>query len=66
MSATTTTTAPAATAPAAIPKAEFDWKPIALLGAVLLAAWPLVGSSSTWVTLSVAGLAMPRVDEITH
>ena len=58
MSATTTTTAPASSAPAAIPKAEFDWKPIALLGAVLLAAWPLVGSSSTWVTLSVAGLAM--------
>ena len=41
-----------------VPKAEFDWKPIALLGAVLLAAWPLIGSSSTWVTLSVAGLAM--------
>jgi branched-chain amino acid transport system permease protein len=25
---------------------------------VLLAGWPLIGSSSTWVTLSVAGLAM--------
>jgi branched-chain amino acid transport system permease protein len=55
---TASTTVAAATAPVAIPKAEFDWKPIALLGAVLLAAWPLVGSSSTWVTLSVAGLAM--------
>ena len=43
---------------ASIPKAEFDWKPLALLGALLLAAWPLIGSSSTWVTLSVAGLAM--------
>ena len=41
-----------------VPKAEFDWKPIVLLGAVLLAGWPLIGSSSTWVTLSVAGLAM--------
>ena len=53
-----TTVAAAAPAPAAIPRAEFDWKPIALLGAVLLAAWPLIGSSSTWLTLSVAGLAM--------
>lgn len=44
--------------PAAIPKAEFDFKPVALLAAVLLLAWPLVGSTSTWVTLSVAGLAM--------
>jgi branched-chain amino acid transport system permease protein len=53
-----TTALPAATAPAAIPKAEFDWKPIALLLGVLLAGWPLIGSSSTWFTLSVAGLAM--------
>ena len=41
-----------------VPKAEFDFKPLWLLAAVLLAAWPLIGSSSTWVTLSVAGLAM--------
>jgi branched-chain amino acid transport system permease protein len=53
-----TTALPAAPAPAAIPKAEFDWKPIALLLGVLLAGWPLIGSSATWVTLSVAGLAM--------
>jgi branched-chain amino acid transport system permease protein len=39
-------------------KAGFDSKPIVLLGALLLLAWPLIGSSSTWVTLSVAGLAM--------
>ena len=54
--------ATAARAPApgitAVPKADFDWKPLALLGAVLLLAWPLVGAGSTWVTLSVAGLAM--------
>ncbi len=50
--------ASAAPVTAAIPKAEFDWKPIALLFGVLLAGWPLIGSSSTWVTLSVAGLAM--------
>jgi branched-chain amino acid transport system permease protein len=41
-----------------VPKAEFDWKPLALLGVVLLLALPLIGSPSTWVTLSVAGLAM--------
>ncbi|HSM21045.1 MAG TPA: branched-chain amino acid ABC transporter permease [Rubrivivax sp.] len=31
---------------------------------MLLAAWPLVGSSSTWVTLSVAGLAMGLIISI--
>ncbi len=39
-------------------KADFDGRPIALLTAVLLLAWPLIGATSTWVTLSVAGLAM--------
>ncbi len=43
---------------AAIPKAEFDWKPLALLGGVALLGLPLIGSPSTWVTLTVAGLAM--------
>ena len=56
MTAATATVASAA--PSAVPKADFDWRPLALLGAVLLAAWPLVGTTSTWVTLSVAGLAM--------
>ena len=45
-------------APAAIPKAAFDWKPVALLLAVMLLAVPAVGSTSTWLTLTVAGLAM--------
>ena len=43
---------------AAIPKAQFDWRPVALLLAVALAGVPLVGSGSTWLTLTVAGLAM--------
>ncbi|MBI5255748.1 MAG: branched-chain amino acid ABC transporter permease [Burkholderiales bacterium] len=43
---------------AAIPKAEFDWRPLALLGAVMLLALPAVGSGSTWLTLTAAGLAM--------
>ena len=42
----------------AIPKAQFDWKPIALLAAVMAIGLPLIGSPSTWVTLTVAGLAM--------
>jgi branched-chain amino acid transport system permease protein len=42
----------------AIPKAQFDWRPLALLAAVAAIALPLIGSPSTWVTLSLAGLAM--------
>jgi branched-chain amino acid transport system permease protein len=42
----------------AIPEASFDWKPLALLVALVLGALPLIGSPSTWVTLTVAGLAM--------
>jgi branched-chain amino acid transport system permease protein len=35
-----------------------DWIPILLLVAVALAALPLIGSFSTWVTLTVAAIAM--------
>ena len=41
-----------------IPKAQFDAKPLALLAAVAALGLPLVGSPSTWLTLSLAGLAM--------
>jgi branched-chain amino acid transport system permease protein len=54
-----TTAAPAAGA--AIPKATFDWKPLALLAAIAVAALPLIGSPSTWLTLTVAGLAMGMI-----
>jgi len=54
---TSTVTAPAAAA-GAIPKTSFDWRPIALLVAVMLLSVPAIGSSSTWITLTVAGLAM--------
>ena len=55
----TTTTSPApATAVPAIPKARFDWKPVWLLLGVMAVALPAVGSGSTWLTLTVAGLAM--------
>ena len=42
----------------AIPQAQFDWRPAALLLAVAAVGLPLVGSVSTWATLSLAGLAM--------
>ncbi|MCH7344574.1 branched-chain amino acid ABC transporter permease [Pelomonas sp. CA6] len=43
---------------AAIPKARFDLVPLALVALLALAALPLVGSFSTWATLTLAGLAM--------
>ena len=42
----------------ALPKREFDGKPLALLAGVAALGLPLIGSPSTWVTLTVAGLAM--------
>jgi len=47
-----------ASAAEAVPKASFDWRPVALVLAVMALAVPAVGSSSTWITLTVAGLAM--------
>ena len=41
-----------------IRKASFDWRPLALLAAVAALGLPLIGSFSTWATLSLAGLAM--------
>jgi branched-chain amino acid transport system permease protein len=65
---TTTTTTPAAgapgtasAAPAAMPKAGFDWLPMALVPALALLGWPFIGSAPTWVTLTVAGLAMGMI-----
>jgi branched-chain amino acid transport system permease protein len=58
MNTTTTTVAPSSTAQAAIPKSQFDWKPLGLLAALALLALPLIGSPSTWITLTIAGLAM--------
>ncbi len=37
---------------------ELDWKPLALVPVLAALALPLVGSPSTWLTLTVAGLAM--------
>lgn len=45
-------------APAELPRAKTDWLPLLLVPALGLLALPFVGSPSTWVTLTVAGLAM--------
>ncbi|MDR7092692.1 branched-chain amino acid ABC transporter permease [Hydrogenophaga laconesensis] len=41
--------------------ADFDWKPLGLVPALALLALPAVGSPSTWITLTVAGLAMGMI-----
>ena len=38
-----------------------DLRPLWLVPALALLAWPLVGSGSTWLTLTVAGLAMGTI-----
>jgi branched-chain amino acid transport system permease protein len=45
----------------AIPNSSFDVLPLALVPLLALAAFPFVGSSSTWLTLTVAGLAMGMI-----
>jgi branched-chain amino acid transport system permease protein len=40
---------------------DVDWKPLALVPALALLVFPFVGSGSTWVTLTVAGLAMGMI-----
>ena len=45
----------------AIPKASFDGLPLALVAALALFALPAIGSPSTWLTLTVAGLAMGMI-----
>jgi len=54
-----------ADAAAAVPRAAFDLRPLLLLAAVALGALPAVlasgGSASTWLTLTVAGLAMGTI-----
>ena len=40
---------------------SFDWKPLVLVPFLALAVLPFIGSASTWVTLTVAGLAMGMI-----
>ncbi len=53
-----TTTTPAATADAELPRLRLDTPPLLVLPILALLALPLVGSFPTWVTLTIAGLAM--------
>ncbi|MCC2099893.1 MAG: branched-chain amino acid ABC transporter permease, partial [Hyphomicrobiales bacterium] len=43
---------------AALPQQKTDYIPVLLPIALALLAFPLVGSFSTWTTLTLAGLAM--------
>jgi branched-chain amino acid transport system permease protein len=48
----------AGNAPSGVPKADFDWRPVALLLAVIVLGAAAIGSTSSWVTLTFAGLSM--------
>ncbi|HYC41541.1 MAG TPA: branched-chain amino acid ABC transporter permease [Noviherbaspirillum sp.] len=56
-----TSTLPAAQAGGPRLYTQIDWAPLALVPALALAALPLIGSSSTWITLTAAGLAMGMI-----
>src|SRR5690349_5079939 len=63
----TAATAASDTAPAdgAIPKSPFDAIPLVITALIAGLAWPLIGSTSTWFTLTVAGLSIGMVIFIT-
>ena len=42
-------------------KTDLDWKPLALVPVLALVVFPFIGSGSTWLTLTVAGLAMGMI-----
>jgi branched-chain amino acid transport system permease protein len=55
----TASSAPAsASEPTDLPKAKVDWIPLALVPALMLLALPFFGDLSSFVTLTLAGLAM--------
>jgi branched-chain amino acid transport system permease protein len=41
-----------------LPRTRTDWLPLAIIPALMLVALPFIGNPSSWVTLTVAGLAM--------
>ncbi|MBC5768283.1 branched-chain amino acid ABC transporter permease [Ramlibacter albus] len=40
---------------------DFDWKPMALVPLLAVLVLPFIGSTSTWLTLTIAGLAMGMI-----
>ena len=53
-----TDTAAENSAVAELPRAKTDWLPLAIVPALILLALPFIGNPASWVTLTVAGLAM--------
>jgi len=53
--------APAAASTDALPRTRLDYIPLLLAPALALIALPLIGSFPTWVTLTIAGLAMGMI-----
>ena len=45
----------------ALKQLDFDWKPLMLAPLLALLVLPFIGSVSTWLTLTVAGLAMGMI-----
>ena len=45
----------------ALKQLDFDWKPLMLAPLLTLLVLPFIGSVSTWLTLTVAGLAMGMI-----
>jgi branched-chain amino acid transport system permease protein len=43
------------------PRLDFDWQPLLLVPALAMLALPAIDSGSTWLTLTVAGLAMGMI-----
>ncbi|TSE37230.1 High-affinity branched-chain amino acid transport system permease protein LivH [Tepidimonas fonticaldi] len=56
-----TVTSPLPAAEVALAKVRLDWIPLLLVAALMAVALPLVGSVPTWLTLTVAGLAMGMI-----
>ncbi len=57
-SSSSTVVTPASSAAEPVPQARFDAIPLLLIAALALIALPLIGSASSWATLTIAGLAM--------
>lgn len=55
------TTATLLTPSATVPQARFDLRPLAVLASLAALALPAVGHPGTWVTLTIAGLAMGMI-----
>lgn len=56
-----TVTSPLPAAEVALAKVRLDWVPLLLVATLMAVALPLVGSVPTWLTLTVAGLAMGMI-----